>query len=360
MSGPSIELTQALQLRDQGALFVDARSPGEYAEATIPGAVNVPIFDDGERVRVGTVYKQQGRGVAHRLAVEMVSPKIPAMVDQVARARGDSAQPVVVFCWRGGMRSRALTSFLELAGIPALQLVGGHKGFRALVREFLERGEWGRLLVLRGLTGVGKTRLLKRLAEQGYPVLDLEGLANHRGSAFGALGLSAQPTQKSFDASLWDALRRIPVEGFALAEGESKLIGKIALPPRLHQALQVETSLWIEASLDYRVEVILQEYPARDELKASFAERILALKRRLGGETVERLLGLLEAGQWQHLVRELMVLYYDPLYCHTRPERRIEIDIEADGEGLAGLKEAIESILQTENWRSAPSAGSGG
>ncbi|BCR06524.1 tRNA 2-selenouridine synthase [Desulfuromonas versatilis] len=360
MSGPTIELTLALALRDQGALLVDARSPGEFAEATIPGAINIPVFDDLERSRVGTVYKQQGRVEAYRLAVELVSPKIPAMVDQALAARGDSNRPVVVFCWRGGMRSRALTAFLELAGIPALQLVGGHKKFRALVRDFFECGEWGRLLVLRGLTGVGKTRLLKRLEAQGYPVLDLEALANHRGSAFGALGLSAQPSQKAFEASLWDALRRIPVDGFALTEGESKLIGRVALPPRLYEALQVETSLWIEASLDYRVEIILQEYPARDELKAAFTGPIKALKRRLGGETVERLLGLLEVGQWRLLVRELMVLYYDPLYSYTRPEQRIEIDIEAEDEGLAGLKAAIDSILRAGKKTVAASAGTDG
>jgi tRNA 2-selenouridine synthase len=345
MSDLTISLDQALALRDKGALFVDARTPAEYAEATVPGAVNVPIFDDAERARVGTLYKQEGKAAAKRLGVELVAPKIPAMIARVEAALAGRRPPVVVFCWRGGMRSRALTTFLDLAGIPARQMVGGHKAFRGQVREFFETGEWGRLLVLRGLTGVGKTRLLWRLREEGYPVLDLEGMASHRGSAFGNLGLPAQPTQKAFEALLWDALRRVPPGGYALAEGESRHIGRLALPLRVYEALQTETSLWVNASLDYRVRVILDDYPARDGLKEAFARPLQALRPRLGGETTARLLELLERGEWEPLVRQLMVLYYDPLYEHTRPQRRIEVDIEPEGEGLARLKAAITRVL---------------
>ena len=165
------------------------------------------------------------------------------------------------------MRSLALTQFLELAGVPARQLSGGHKGFRRMVLDFLEHGEWGRLLVFRGLTGVGKTEYLLRLAERGYPVVDLEGLANHRGSAFGNLGLPPQPGQKMFESLLWDELRKIPSDGYVLAEGESRHIGRVALPPRLYKALQVETSIWLNASLEARVRNILADYPAVDQLK---------------------------------------------------------------------------------------------
>ncbi len=191
-----IDLQQALSLREKGAVLVDARSPAEYAETTIPGVINVPLFDNAERARVGTLYKEQGPASARLLGVDLIAPRIPQMVRAVLDARGESRQPVVVFCWRGGMRSRALVSFLNLAGVPTLQLRGGHKAFRAAVRDFFDQGRWGRLLVLRGLTGVGKTRLLKRLAGEGYPVLDLEELANHRGSAFGSVGLAPQPGQK--------------------------------------------------------------------------------------------------------------------------------------------------------------------
>ncbi len=341
----TVDLKKALALRDAGALFVDARSPAEYAEATIPGAINVPIFNNEERARVGTFYKQQGREIARTLAIELVSPKIPRLIAEVEAARGGRGREVIVFCWRGGMRSKALTSLLELAGIATRQLVGGHKAFRAHVRQFFEQGQWGRLLVFRGLTGVGKTRLLKRLQLEGYPVLDLEGLAHHRGSAFGSLGLPPQPTQKAFEAVLWDALSSIPPGGYALAEGESKNIGKLVIPPKVFADLQLETSIWIEASLDYRVQVILEDYPALEELKESFIAPIQALKRRLGRESVDRLLELLKTGQWGQLVRDLMVLYYDPLYNHTKPSRRIEVQIEPEAEGIIRLKQVIDGMV---------------
>lgn len=346
MTEPTITLEKALALRDQGALLVDARSPAEFLDGSIPGAINVPLLDDRQRQQVGTCYKQQSKAAARLLGVELVAPKIPALLAAVLAARADNPLPVVVFCWRGGMRSGALTSFLNLAGIPAVQLEGGHKRFRRMILEFFARRPWGRLIVLRGLTGVGKTRLLRRLEQAGQPVLNLEALANHRGSAFGGLGLGAQPSQKQFEARLWDRLRRIAPDGYALTEGESRHIGRLVLPKPLYEALQVETSLWIEASLAYRVGVILEDYPALDDLKEGFIRPISALKERLGGEVVAELLELLERGAWDILVRRLMEHYYDPLYQHTKPARRIEVSAEPETEGLQRLQAAICQVLE--------------
>ena len=345
----AIPIEAALGLRERGALLIDVRSPAEYAEATIPGALNVPILDDDERAEIGTLYRQVGKQDARRCGVSLVAPKLPALIAQVAAARAPNSPPVVVFCWRGGMRSRAMTQFLELAGIPARQLAGGHKAFRSVVRSFFECGSWGRLLVLRGLTGVGKTRLLHRLAADGYPVIDLEGLANHRGSAFGHLGLPVQPSQQLFEAMLWDALRRVLPGGYALAEGESRHIGRLALPLRVHQSLQREVSIWVEAPLAARVQNILADYPARDDLRQEFAGPIRALKERLGRQAVSELLGLLEQGAWEELVRELMVGYYDPLYRHTLPARRIEVSVAAGEADLAVLKQAIAAVLDSRD-----------
>ncbi|MDH3869142.1 MAG: tRNA 2-selenouridine(34) synthase MnmH [Desulfuromonadales bacterium] len=342
----SISLEQALTLRNKGALLVDARSPDEFAEATIPGAINVPILDNAERQEVGTLYKQVGKQQARRRGVQIVAPKIPAMVDQVAALQAGTSQPVVVFCWRGGMRSLALTQFLDLAGVPARQLAGGHKGFRRMVLDFFEHGEWGRLLVFRGLTGVGKTEYLKRLAEKGYPVIDLEGLANHRGSAFGNLGLPPQPGQKMFEALLWDELRKIPRDAYVLAEGESRHIGRVALPPRFYKSLQIETSIWMNTSLEARVRNILADYPAVDKLKNEFVQPIKALKDKLGKETMNHYLQLLEEGNWTELVGELMVNYYDPLYRHTLPERRVEIDLEPENTVMVRIEAVVAEVLE--------------
>ena len=341
----AITLEQALALRDKGALLVDARSPDEFAEATIPGAINVPILDNDERVEVGTLYKQVGKQQARRRGVELVAPKIPAMIEQVSSLRAETSQPAVVFCWRGGMRSLALTQFLELAGVPARQLSGGHKGFRRLVLDYFEQGEWAKFIVFRGLTGVGKTHYLHRLAEKGYPVIDLEGLANHRGSAFGNLGLPPQPGQKMFESLLWDELRKIPLDGYLLTEGESRHIGRVALPAKVYQALQIEKSIWLNATLDARVKNILADYPAIDRLKEEFVQPIRALKDKLGKETMNHYLQLLEAGNWPELVSELMVNYYDPLYQHTLPERRTEVDLEPEDTVMERIQAAVAEVL---------------
>ena len=341
----SISLAEALKQREKGALLVDVRTPSEFADATIPGAVNVPIFSDDERARVGTVYKQSGNRTARRLGVELVAPKIPGLIAQVDEALQGRTMPVLVFCWRGGMRSRAMVDFLNLAGTPARQIEGGHKAFRRHVLDYFESQQWGRLLVLRGLTGTGKTRILRQLQEQDYPVLDLERLACHRGSAFGAVGLEGQPSQKNFEAQLWDAMRQFPPGSYALSEGESRHIGRLILPKQVHAALQVEISLWIETPLEKRIDIILEDYPARESQAEHFRKPISALTPRLGKEKVTRLLESLAAGAWRELVRELMIDYYDPLYRHTHPQRCIEIDMQSWEEGMEQLRAAIERLL---------------
>ncbi len=341
-----IDLDQALELRQRGALFVDVRSPAEFAEATIPGAINVPILDDAQRAEIGTLYKQVGRRDARRRGIEIVAPKIPELLRQIEAARQPDSPPAVIFCWRGGMRSLALTSFLNLGGIPARQLTGGHKAFRRLVIDYFAQTDFGKVLVLRGLTGVGKTLLLHRMAAETYPVIDLEGLANHRGSAFGGLGLGEQPGQKMFEARLWDRLEECRGAGYLLTEGESRHIGRLVVPPRFYQALQEQPSLWVEASLDYRVRVILDDYPARDDLTAAFEPPLLALKERLGSSAVAELLKLLHEKKWEELTRQLMVGYYDPLYMHTCPSRRVEIRVETLDAGVVDLKRAISQLLQ--------------
>ncbi len=342
---PVIDLDQALELRRRGALLVDVRSPAEYAEATIPGAINVPILNDAERVEIGILYKQVGRRDARKRGIEIVAPKIPQMLWQIEAARQPDSPPAVVFCWRGGMRSLAMTSFLNLGGIPARQLSGGHKAFRRQVIDYFEQTDFGKVLVVRGLTGVGKTLLLHRLAAESYPVIDLEGLANHRGSAFGGLGLGEQPGQKMFEARLWDRLEECRGSDYLLTEGESRHIGRLVVPPRFYKALQEQPSLWVDAALDYRVRVILDDYPARDDLTAAFEPPLRALKERLGNSSVAALLKLLHEKRWEELTRQLMVDYYDPLYMHTCPPRRVEIRVENLDAGVTDLKQAIARLL---------------
>lgn len=344
LTNQPIALEKALQQQRRGALLIDVRSPAEFAEATIPGAINVPIFSNEERAQVGTVFKLQGKKDARRLGVELVSPRIPDLIRQVDEARQGISGPVIVFCWRGGMRSLAITSFLNLAGIPAQQLIGGHKAFRRMVVDYFENEQWAPVFVFRGLTGVGKTRVLHKLQKRNYPVVDLEGLANHRGSAFGALGLEPQPSQKMFEALLWNCLDRFKDKKYLLTEGESLHIGRVLVPKRFHQAMQVQKSIWLTASLETRTQVILEEYPALDQLRDQFVRPLSSLKERLGKVALAELSELLETGQWGPLVRELMVRYYDPLYLHTLPEQRAEISLDDFESGIEQIIQMLELL----------------
>ncbi|MCK5912792.1 MAG: tRNA 2-selenouridine(34) synthase MnmH [Desulfuromusa sp.] len=343
----TIELEQALEQQRKGTLIIDVRTPAEFAETTIPGAVNVPIFSNDERIEIGTVFKEQGKRDARKLGVRLVAPKIPLLMDRVEELRQGHPGPVIVFCWRGGMRSLAMTSFMNLAGIPARQMLGGHKGFRRKVLDYFEQQQWPPVFVLRGLTGTGKTRVLQQLQQMDYPVIDLEGLANHRGSAFGALGLEQQPSQKKFDALLWARLEQLKNSPYLVTEGESLHIGRVVVPKSFHQAMQVQTSLWLTASLDVRTQIILEDYPALDQLREQFKRPINALKERLGSQVVAEFLELLDTGQWDKLVHELMVRYYDPLYLHTLPERRVEIELETVDSATQKVAVALDRLAAT-------------
>lgn len=340
----TIDLVAALEYRHQKALLVDVRSPAEYSEASIPGAINVPLFSNEERAEIGTLYKQQGKMIARRRGVVIAAPKIPDFVAQVESARALSTLPVIIFCWRGGMRSLAMTSFMNLAGIPARQLSDGHKAFRRMVCDYFDHYQWPRIYVLRGLTGIGKTRILQQLAEQGQPVIDLEHIANHRGSAFGGLGLDKQPGQKLFEAHLWERLDELRDSPYLITEGESRHIGRRAVPPRFHQAMQQQTSLWLTTSMELRTEVILADYPDLEQLHAPIARALDSLRERLGNSNVNNLKQLLDAENWRLLIARLMQDYYDPLYLHTKPQQHLEICYDSLDEGAAAVMNTINQL----------------
>ncbi|MCD6525434.1 MAG: tRNA 2-selenouridine(34) synthase MnmH [Desulfuromonas sp.] len=344
-----LDIDEALKRRTKGALFIDVRSPAEFADGTIPGAINVPILSDSERAKIGTLYKETGPDAARNLGMVLVSPRIPKMIETILNHCTTPRQPLIIFCWRGGLRSRAMTAFLQLAGHPAFQLRGGHKSFRRHVVDFFEEGEWARMLVLRGLTGVGKTRILQQLDGDGVPIIDLEGLANHRGSAFGGVGLGNQPSQKNFEALLWDRLQLVANQGWALTEGESRHIGRLLLPLRFYQSLQLETSLWVETPFDSRIRIILEDYTVSELPEESFIQPIQSLQRRLGIPEVENMLELLRQQKWQELVSELMLKYYDPLYRHTKPDNRLEVEVDPFADHYPALRQAVDKILASEN-----------
>jgi tRNA 2-selenouridine synthase len=295
--------------------IIDVRSPAEFAEDHLPGAVNWPVLYDEQRRVVGTLYKQQGPLPARKLGAAMVARNIADHLDRWVADKPREWLPLV-YCWRGGQRSGSLGWFLGQIGFRSAQLHGGYKAFRALVRAELQTlpQRFG-YRVLCGRTGSGKTRLLHALAAQGAQTLDLEGLAGHRGSVLGAVPGCAQPSQKRFDTLCWQALRRLDPGRPVFVEGESRKIGLLRVPEALIEALR-EHGQCIRVELDSaaRLQLLLQEYGHFAADPEGFGRQLDGLVELRGRDTVAAWQEMARSGQWAAVFTELMQRHYDPLY----------------------------------------------
>jgi len=296
---------------------IDVRSPSEFAEDHIPGAINLPVLDDAERARVGTLYAQASFE-ARRVGAALVAANLAghlqgALADKPARWRP------LVNCWRGGMRSGAMVQVMRMVGWDAQSLAGGYRTWRRHVIETIEaQAPHLPLRVLCGATGSAKTRVLAALARGGAQVLDLEALARHKGSVLGGLPGEPQPSQKMFETQLARAL-----EGFDLGrpihvEAESRRIGRIGLPTSLFERMRAAPCLVIEAPRAARVEHLLRDYDWLCRDTPALVALIGQLKGLQSNATLERWRGLAQRGEHAGLVDELLELHYDPLYAHSQ------------------------------------------
>lgn len=320
-TAPEITVQEALERDD--LLYVDVRSPEEFARESIPRAVNIPLFDNTERKELGMIYHARGEAEARRAGLQIASARLPRLVAEIAAAAGGKTP--LLYCWRGGLRSFSLCQILSLVKAPALRLQGGYRAYRRYVHQALSRYRFGQeTVVLRGFTGVGKTELIRRLRERGYAAVDLEELAMHRGSVFGAVGFPRRRSQKDFDALLLQELLRLKGFPYLVLEGEGKRIGDVHLPAFLAEAMEQGVHLHITAPLNDRVRRIVEEYLPPDpgaELLARLREAVLSLQRRLGRERTARLLELLEAENYYGAAEILCTDYYDHLYDDSKPGR---------------------------------------
>ena len=222
-----IDIEEAVKM--SAAIIVDVRSEGEYKEATIPGAINLPLLDNIQRALVGIAYKEQGPEAARRLGLEIIGPNLGRYVESFRRL--DPGKGIILFCWRGGLRSKFVAELLDTMGLQVHRLKGGYKSYRRFVNDYLGRDTLPQqAIVLHGLTGVGKTEVLVQLRQAGLPVLDLEGLAQHRGSVYGKIGLPPSPSQKMFEALIVQELMQAEQAGVFVVECESRRLGKLLLP----------------------------------------------------------------------------------------------------------------------------------
>ena len=286
---------------------IDVRSPGEFAEDHVPGAVNLPVLSDAERIEVGTIYKRDGAFVARRLGAGLVSRNIAAHFQTHFAERPREYRPLV-YCWRGGQRSASLATVLAAVGWRVTVLGGGYKTYRAHVLRELDAAP-GRFefRLLAGLTGTAKTRLLHRLAERGAQTLDLEGLANHRGSVLGRVG--PQPSQKAFDSRLLAALERLVPAAPVWVEAESHRVGDLYLPQSLWTAMKAAGGVEVRMPVAGRVEHLLADYAHFVAEPAQFKKELARLRGAPRGSVWEK---LIDGGEWPAVVADLLEHHDDP------------------------------------------------
>ncbi|TCV90704.1 tRNA 2-selenouridine(34) synthase MnmH [Sulfurirhabdus autotrophica] len=297
--------------------IIDVRSPSEFREDHIPGAINFPVLNDEERARVGTIYKQVSTFDAKKVGAALVSRNIADHIDEHFCNKPKNWRPLI-YCWRGGSRSGAMVHILNKIGWRAGQLEGGYKSYRRSVLEELEiLPAKFQYRVVCGLTGSGKSRLLQAIEKLGAQVLDLEGLALHRGSVLGNWPETDQPPQKLFDSSVWWKLRHFDPARPVYLEAESKKVGNIRVPEALIQAMWQGQCIRLEVSRELRITLLKEEYAHYLENPESLNKKLDFLTSIYGHDQIEKWKQLVQDGHWDSLVMALLERHYDPSYSRS-------------------------------------------
>lgn len=290
---------------------LDVRSEGEYAQGHIPGAFNFPLLNNEERHQVGICYKEQGPSAAVQLGFRLVGPKFADYLECLETTF--PTKQVLLYCWRGGMRSNIMAWLLSTAGWDATVWIGGYKAWRAHCGSIFE--SCPPFVVIAGKTGCGKTELLESLENAGEPIVHFEKLAQHRGSAFGGLGLPIQPTQEQFENALSDALSNARSSGFAWVEDESRAIGRLRIPDEVYDKVQRGRKIEVERPFESRFTRIQNDHSVFSN--AELAEKTLLLKKRMGYDVNNRAVKALIEQNDRSLWLNAVLEYYDKAYTHS-------------------------------------------
>lgn len=350
MSLSSAAAAEVLQRLAAFDTIIDARSPAEFAEDHLPGAVNWPVLDNDERREVGTEYVQVSAFDARKTGAAMVARRIGDLLQQHVQDKPRDWRPLI-YCWRGGKRSGTLAWFLDQIGFRTTLVHGGYKAFREQVREQLGtlplRFDY---IVIAGRTGSGKTRLLQALAAAGAQVLDLEGLARHRGSVLGGLPHEEQPTQKAFETQVWQTLSGFDAARPVYVESESRKIGQLQVPTTLLDRMRNDSRVvMVRMPDEARVQLLLEEYGFFADQLERFCGHLDTLVDLRGKATIKAWQAMAREGRWAEVFGALMAVHYDPLYLksigrnYAGAGASLEVHLR-DGRA-ATLREAAERLL---------------
>ncbi len=316
--------------------LIDLRSPKEFSLGHIPGAINLPLLDDNERHQVGKLYKEAGTHAAISLGLEIFAAKCSSFLNQIEAHSKNTA--VVLYCWRGGMRSRLVGLWLTYAGYEVKILKGGYKTFRQDTLLSLGSLAQHPKIVLHGRTGSGKTLLLRELAEQGYPTIDLERLANHRGSAFGDLAQEKiSVTQQNFENTLYDAYLEVHSCPKILVELEN-FIGPVKVPQHIRESLQKSPMVFVDRHFADRVQILTQVYCQKwsPEMEQDFLTRLPLLKKYISSSDLEQIKIAIKDLNFSYVISQLLKLRYDRVYDKSlkrhQPQALAHFNLSEDGE----------------------------
>jgi tRNA 2-selenouridine synthase len=332
-------------------MIIDVRSPGEFAEDHIPGAVNLPVLGNEERAIVGTIYVQESRFLARRVGAAMVAHNVARHLETELSKMPPDFKPLI-YCWRGGQRSNAMATILGQVGWRTMVLQGGYKTYRRRVQNRLYEATLPlQVVLLDGGTGCGKTAVLNRVAELGLQVIDLEALARHRGSLFGALAGTAQPAQKWFESSILEQVDAMDPARPLLIEAESSKVGQCLIPPTLWGAMRRAQRIELTAPLNARVSYLIQTYPEIIADRAMLEAALTRLEVYPGRKRLESWRLLADAENFSELVREVVQLHYDPSYARSsRKDFRARLGIVAlrslDAPAQEAAAHAITEIVK--------------
>ncbi|RQD67182.1 MAG: tRNA 2-selenouridine(34) synthase MnmH [Tindallia sp. MSAO_Bac2] len=329
-------------INDSSCLFVDLRSPAEFEKGTIHNAVNLPILDNEERELIGTIYKQKSASEAKLVGIDKVSPKLDMMLNKIIDYKS-RYKKIVLFCSRGGYRSGPLVHLCNHMKIKVFQLKGGYKSYRKYTLNYFDNiHTFHKFIVLHGYTGVGKTIMLDKLENEGFPCINLEEMAHNSGSVFGFIGQPIEKTtQKQFESLLLDKMIKNKSIYFFI-ESESQRIGGITIPTAIYNQMVKGFHVLIDTSHSNRVDNLIKEYA--DEMSKKNDDLIKALndlKQILGTDKIQKYKRKLLEGDYKSIVQELTINYYDPLYRHSLKKYSYDLNITYDT-----IEEALEQLRQ--------------